>query len=149
MKTLIISFAVLCLSLSFSANMFAGDKEDVQTTLDKTIKAFNDQDYKTYFSAFADDHTAFTTVDSPLRFDADAWKEFIEGTAQLQYVNYYQQDNIIRFYNGDTAVISGYYKFKTMPKGGELNTQNGRASIIMVKQNGKWLTVHMHFSELF
>jgi uncharacterized protein (TIGR02246 family) len=141
--------AVIFLFALLATSAFAGDKEDVQATLDNTIKSFNIQDYKTYFSTFADDNTAFTTVGSPLRFDAKAWKEFIEGTAQLQYVNYYQQDNIIRIYNGDTAVITGYYKFKTMPKGGELNTQNGRASIIMVKQNGKWLTTHMHFSELF
>jgi uncharacterized protein (TIGR02246 family) len=148
MKKFIYQTLILLIA-TFVSISIAGDKEDVQATLNKTIQAFNSQDYKTYFAAFADDHTAFTTVDSPLRFDADAWKEFIEGTAQLQYVNYYQQDNIIRIYNGDTAVVSGYYKFKTMPKGGELNTQNGRVSIIMVKQKGKWLTTHMHFSELF
>jgi len=141
--------AILFLFGALISSTFAGDKEDVQATLDNTIKSFNTQDYKTYFSAFADDNTAFTTVGSPLRFDAKAWKEFIEGTSQLQYVNYYQQDNIIRIYNGDTAVITGYYKFKTMPKGGELNTQNGRASMVLVKQDGKWMTVHMHFSKMF
>jgi hypothetical protein len=36
-----------------------------------------------------------------------------------------------------------------MEKGGQMNYQSGRASIILVKQNGKWLTIHMHFSELF
>jgi uncharacterized protein (TIGR02246 family) len=141
--------AVIFLLSTFISSTFGGDKEDVQAALDKTIESFNKQDYKTYFSAFADDNTAFTTVGSPLRFDAKAWKEFIEGTSQLQYVNYYQQDNIIRIYNGDTAVITGYYKFKTMPKGGELNTQNGRASMVLVKQDGKWMTVHMHFSKIF
>ncbi|MGB5893154.1 MAG: nuclear transport factor 2 family protein, partial [Ignavibacteriaceae bacterium] len=104
--------AIIFLFGALVSSTFAGDKEDVEATLVKTIEAFNNQDYKTYFSAFADDNTAFTTVGSPLRFDAKAWKEFIEGTSQLQYVNYYQQDNVIRIYNGDTAVISGYYKFK-------------------------------------
>jgi uncharacterized protein (TIGR02246 family) len=143
------NIAILFLFGALISSTFAGDKEDVEATLVKTIEAFNNQDYKTYFSAFVDDNTAFTTVGSPLRFDAKAWKEFIEGTSQLQYVNYYQQDNVIRIYNGDTAVISGYYKFKTMPKGGELNTQNGRASMVLVKQDGKWMTVHMHFSKMF
>lgn len=143
------NIAILFLFGALISSTFAGDKEDVEATLVKTIEAFNNQDYKTYFSAFVDDNTAFTTVGSPLRFDAKAWKEFIEGTSQLQYVNYYQQDNVIRIYNGDTAVISGYYKFKTMPKGGELNTQNGRASMVLVKQGGKWMTVHMHFSKMF
>jgi uncharacterized protein (TIGR02246 family) len=140
---------ILFLFFLVTSSVYAGDKENVQAALENNIKAFNSQNYKAYFDAFADDNTEFTTVSSPLRFDAKAWKAFIESTASLEYVNYSQQDNVIAIYNGDTAVISGYYTFKTMPKGGELNTQNGRASIIMVKKNGKWLTVHMHFSELF
>lgn len=149
MKTLIISLTVFCVVLSFSVNVFAGDKEDVQAAIENNIKAFNSHNFKAYFDAFAEDNTEFTTVGSPLRFDANAWKDFIEGTASLEFVNYSQQDNVIAIYNGDTAVISGYYIFKTMPKGGELSTQTGRASIIMVKKNGKWLTVHMHFSKMF
>ena len=149
MKSLIISFALLCLSLSFSVNIFAGDKEDVQATIDKTIDAFNKQDYKTYFSAFADDNTEFPYVVSPLRHDADMWKSFIEGTTALEYVNYHQQDEHVQTYNGSTAVVTAYYTFKWKPKGAELNTQIGRASMVLVKQDGKWLTVHMHFSEMF
>jgi hypothetical protein len=36
-----------------------------------------------------------------------------------------------------------------MEKGGDMNYQSGRASMVLVKQDGKWLTVHMHFSEMF
>ena len=42
MKYLIISFAVLCLSLAFSINTFAGDKEDVEAVIKKgcDVRAF-------------------------------------------------------------------------------------------------------------
>jgi len=149
MKSLIISFASVCLSLSFSVITFAGDKEDVQSTLDNIINAFGNKDSQTYFAAFAEGYNVFTTVSSPLRFDPVSWKGFVDSAWQLKFVSYHQQDNVIQIYDGSTAIVTGYYTFKTMPEGGELDTQNGRASIIMVKQSGKWLIVHMHFSLLF
>jgi uncharacterized protein (TIGR02246 family) len=149
MKSLITSFAVLCVFLTFSVNTFAGDKEDVQAVLEKSIEAFNKQDYKTYWSYFTDDNTEFPYVVSPLRHNAAMWKNFIEGTASLAYVNYHQQDVQIQTYNGSTAVVTGYYTFTWMEKGGQMNYQSGRASMVLVKQDGKWLTVHMHFSKMF
>jgi len=47
-----------------------------------------------------------------------------------------------------TAVVSGYLCLHVIPQGGTMVVENGRASIIMVKQSGKWLTTHMHFSKL-
>jgi ketosteroid isomerase-like protein len=131
------------------SNTLAGDKEDVLATVDKTIELFNKHDFQTYFSSFADNNTEFPYVVSPLRYDAAMWKEFIEGTASLEYVNYHQQDVLVQTYNGNTAVVTGYYIFKWKPKGAELNTQSGRASMMLVKENGKWLIVHMHFSKMF
>lgn len=149
MKNLIISFAVICLSLAFSAKAFGGDKEDVKALVDKSAEAFNKQDFKTYWSFFVDDNTEFPYVVSPLRHDAAAWKVFIEGTASLAYVNYHEQDIEIQTYNGNSAVVTGYYTFTWMEKGGQMNYQSGRATMAAVKQGGKWLIAHMHFSKMF
>jgi ketosteroid isomerase-like protein len=142
-------FALFFLSLVFITSIYAGDREDVQAALEKATDSFNKKDYKTYFSLFTDDNTEFPYVVSPLRHDAAAWKGFIEGTASLAYVNYHQQDSQIQIYNGNSAVVTGYYTFTWMEKGGTMNYQSGRASSVLVKQNGKWLTVHMHFSKMF
>jgi ketosteroid isomerase-like protein len=142
-------FAVIILFTAFISDTFAGDKEDALASVNKAIEAFNKHDYKTYFSLFVDDNTEFPYVISPLRYDAPAWKGFIEGTAALEYVNYHQQDELIQTYNGNTAVVTGYYTFTWKQKGGETNTQSGRAGIVLIKQNGKWLTAHMHFSKMF
>jgi len=148
MKNLKYITIIILLAVSASRT-FAGDKEDVQAVLDKSIEAFNKKDYKTYWSFFADDNTEFPYVVSPLRHDAAGWKGFIEGTATLAYVNYHQQDIQIQTYNGSTAVVTGYYTFTWMEKGGQMNYQSGRTSMVLVKQDGKWLTVHMHFSKMF
>lgn len=149
MKSLIIAFTVLCLTLSFSINSFAGDKEDVQALVSATAVSFNKHDFKTYFSYFVEDNTEFPYVVSPLRHDAAMWKAFIEGTGSLAYVNYHGQDFQTQIYNGNSAVVTSYYTFSWMEKGGQMNYQSGRATMVAVKQNGKWLIAHMHFSKMF
>ena len=149
MKNLIVSFVVICITFSFSTNAFAGDKEDVQALINSTAEMFNKHDFKTYFSYFVDDNTEFPYVVSPLRHDSAMWKAFIEGTGSLAYVNYYGQDFHIQIYNGNSAVVTSYYTFSWMEKGGQMNYQSGRATMVAVKQEGKWLIAHMHFSKMF
>ena len=140
---------VIFLFAVLAGSVLAGDKEDVLATLKGTIEAFNKHDFRAYFSTFVADNTEFPYVVSPLRHDAAMWKNFIEGTASLAYVNYHQQDSEVQIYNGNTAVITGYYTFSWMEKGGQMNYQSGRASMFLVKLDGKWLTAHMHFSKMF
>jgi len=140
---------IIFLLAVFGSSTFAGDKEDVLALISKNTDAFNKQDYKTYFSNFVDDNTEFPYVVSPLRHDAAMWKSFIEGTASLAYVNYHQQDEQVQVYNGNTAVVTGYFTFKWMEKGGQMNYQSGRATMVLIKQDGKWMTAHMHFSKMF
>lgn len=141
--------AIIFLFAAFASSSLAGDKEDVMKALNNNIEAFNKHDFKTYFSNFVADNTEFPYVVSPLRHNAEMWKNFIEGTALLAYVNYHQQDSEIQIYNGNTAIVTGYYTFTWMEKGGQMNYQSGRASTVLVKQDGKWMTAHMHFSKMF
>ena len=141
--TVIFLFTVLV------SNAFAGDKEDVLALANKSAEAFNQHNFTTYWSYFTDDNTEFPYVVSPLRHDAAMWRNFIEGTANLAYVNYHGQDFQTQIYNGNSAVITSYYTFTWMEKGGAMNFQSGRASFFAVKQGGKWLIAHMHFSKMF
>ncbi len=150
MKNLIISFAVLCLSLSFTVNTFAGDKEDVEAVIKKAYDAFNSKDYQSYFTYLADDLEVFTGVSTPLlHIGKTHWMDFINGLGSLPFVTYDQQQNSIRIYNASTAVINGYFVFTVVGKDGSSTTQSGRNSTTLVKQNGKWLIVNYHFSPLF
>jgi len=149
MKSLIFSFTIICLVISFSTSTLAGDKEDIQTLVNTTAENFNKHDFKAYFSDFVENNTEFPYVVSPLRHDAAMWKSFIEGTGSLAYVNYHGQDFQIQIYNGNSAVVTSYYTFTWMEKGGQMNYQSGRATMVTVKQGGKWLIAHMHFSKMF
>ncbi|HSL90186.1 MAG TPA: nuclear transport factor 2 family protein [Ignavibacteriaceae bacterium] len=142
-------FLFIFLFTAFVSSTFAGDKEDIIALSAKSAEAFNKQDYKTYWSLFTEDNTAFPYVGSTLIHDAAAWKGFIEGTAELAYVNYHGQDFQTQIYNGNSAVVTSYYTFTWMEKGGTMNYQSGRATMVAVKQNGKWLIAHMHFSKMF
>lgn len=148
MRNFVIMPAAILLTV-LSGSALAGDKEDVLAAVDKTISAFNNQDYQTYFAGFVDDHTDFPYVVSPLRHDAAMWKSFIEGTASLEYVNYHQQDAVVQVYNGNSAVVTAYYTFTSKPEGADVAYQTGRASMVLVKMKGQWLTTHMHFSAMF
>jgi ketosteroid isomerase-like protein len=125
------------------------DTTAIQAALEQSIAAFNSHDVATYFAGFVDDNTEFPYVVSPLRHDAAMWKAFIEGTGTLDYVNYHQQDTQIQVYNGDSAVVTGYYSFTWKEKGATMNYQSGRASMFLVKKGSQWKTAHMHFSEMF
>ena len=142
-------FAVIFLFVLLASNTFAGDKEDVLALANKTAEAFNKHDFTTYWSYFTTDNTEFPYVASSLRHDAVMWKNFIEGTTNLAYVNYHGQDFQAQIYNGNSAVVTSYYTFTWMEKGGQMNYQSGRASFFAVKQSGNWLVAHMHFSKMF
>jgi uncharacterized protein (TIGR02246 family) len=141
--------SIIFLLAVFSNSVLAGEKEDVQALIDKTAEAFNKHDFDTYWSLFTEDNTEFPYVGSTLRHDAIAWKNFIEGTGSLAYVNYHGQDYHIQLYNNNSAVVTSYYTFTWMEKGGAMNYQSGRATMVAVKQGGKWLVAHMHFSKMF
>ena len=140
---------IIFLLLLFTGITSANEKDDILSSINKNIEAFNKHDFTTYFSNFVNDNTEFSYVASSLRYDAAGWKAFIEGTASLAYVNYHQQDEQIQIYNGNTAVVTAYYTFTWMEKGGQMEYQSGRVSMVLVKQDGKWMTAHMHFSAMF
>ena len=141
--------SIFILFALLAGSTFAGDKEDVQTLALKTAEAFNKHDFTTYWSYFTTDNTEFPYVGSALRHDAVMWKNFIEGTANLAYVNYHGQDFQTQIYNSNSAVVTSYYTFTWMEKGGQMNYQSGRATFVAVKQDDKWLIAHMHFSKMF
>ena len=141
---------VIFLFVSIAGSTFAGDKEDVEAVIKKAFSAFSSKDYQTYFTYLADDLEVFTGVSTPLLHIGKAhWMEFINSFGSLPSVTYNQQQNSIRIYNGNTALVNGYFVFTVVGNDGNVTTQSGRNSTTLVKQNGKWLIVNYHFSPMF
>ena len=146
LKTLLVLF----ISLLFLSNAFAGDKEDVGAVITKAWDAFNSKDYQTFFTYSADDFEMFTGVSTPLlHIGKPHMMEYVNSFNSLPMVNYRQQQNSIRIFNGNTAVVNGYFVFTVVGKDGSVTNQSGRNSTTLVKQNGKWLIVNIHFSPMF
>jgi ketosteroid isomerase-like protein len=133
-----------------ASSTFAGDKEDVEAAAKNAADAFNSKDYQTYFSYLADDLEVFTGVSTPLlHIGKTNWKKFIKGLESLPMVSYNQQQNSTRIFNGNTAVVNGYFVFTVVGNDGNVTNQSGRNSTTLVKQNGKWVIVNYHFSKMF
>lgn len=98
--------AVIILLVIVAGSSFAGNKEDIKAFIKNTESVFNSHNFKVYYDSFTDDYTVFTTSGTPLRYDAGAWKNFIESTSSLEYVNYSQPDNFIQVYNGDADSLA-------------------------------------------
>jgi len=142
--------AVFFLFAIFVSSALAGDKEDAEAVIKKTAEAFSSKEYQTYFTYLADDLEVFTGVSTPLlHIGKTNWMNFINGLGSLPMVTYKQQQNSIRIYNGNTAVVNGYFVFTVVGKDGNATNQSGRNSTTLVKQNGKWLIVNLHFSPMF
>jgi uncharacterized protein (TIGR02246 family) len=142
--------SILFLFAILAGSTFAGDKEDVEAVTKNAADAFNSKDYQTYFSYLADDLEVFTGVSTPLlHIGKTNWMNFINGFESLPMVTYNQQQNSIRIYNGNTAVVNGYFVFTVVGNDGTVTNQSGRNSTTLVKQNGKWLIVNYHFSPMF
>ena len=142
--------AVFFLFAIFASSALAGDKEDAEAVIKKTAEAFSSKEYQTYFTYLADDLEVFTGVSTPLlHIGKTNWMNFINGLGSLPMATYKQQQNSIRIYNGNTAVVNGYFVFTVVGKDGNATNQSGRNSTTLIKQNGKWLIVNLHFSPMF
>ena len=145
-----ISIVAVALVFAFAGNAYAGDKEDVEAVMTKAHNAFSSKDYQTYFTYLSDDLEVFTGVVTPLlHMGKPHWMDFVNGFGQLPSATYTQQQNSIRIYNGNTAVVNGYFVFTVVAKDGSTTHQSGRNSTTLVKQGGKWLIVNYHFSPMF
>jgi uncharacterized protein (TIGR02246 family) len=144
------NIAFLFLFAALISSTFAGDREDVGAVINKAWDAFNSKDNQTYFTYLADDIEVFTGVSTPLlHIGKPHWMEFVNSFSSLPLVTYNQQQNSIRIYNGNTAVVNGYFVFTVVGSDGNVTNQSGRNSTTLVKQNGKWLIVNLHFSPMF
>ncbi len=142
--------AIFFLFAVVASSTFAGDKEDVEAVIKKTADSFSSKDYQTYFTYLADDLEVFTGVSTPLlHIGKTHWMDFINSFGSLPMVTYNQQQNNIRIYNGNTAVVNGYFVFTVVGSDGTVTNQSGRNSTTLVKQNGKWMIVNIHFSPMF
>jgi len=149
MKIVRLASTLAILTLVLSAAVFAGDVEDVTASNNKLIELFNQGNYDAYAEGIHPDIEAFTGVTTPVLFKGkDNWMAFINGLRETLKTTYTQENESVRVY-GNTAVINGYFDFTVFTKDGQVLSQGGRSTMVLVKEDGKWLGYSFHFSAYF
>jgi ketosteroid isomerase-like protein len=124
-----------------------GDAEEVKVTLVGMWEAIEEGDVERYASYLHPDITVFGESDVYLAEgkalevrSIAGWVERAEGV----HTEMHQPKVVIR---GDVAWIT-YYWTDSGVEGGERFTSRGKSTRIFVREDGRWLCIHGHFTSV-
>jgi ketosteroid isomerase-like protein len=125
--------------------------DEARAVIDSAVSSFNGSHLEAYGKLFTTDVESFTGVGGALRMEGKAaWLSWIQGAKQLFLASTYEPHDLsYRSYNNDVVVANGYFVFTTVSKSGDVTTQTGRSSTVVVKVNGTWLIANQHYSAMF
>ena len=122
-------------------------QEVITTTLTQMWKAIEDEDMDAYAQYVHSDFTQFGEYDSTLRIGKEAELKGIKGWID-------ESDNIHTemidpnvTVKGNTAWITYYWSDNGTTNGKPFATR-GKSTRIFVKEDGKWLCIHGHYTLL-
>lgn len=147
-----ISFA-LFICLIWAAPIAAHSDEDGETIKQNLVNmwaAVEDGDVGEYLTYVHPDYTVFGEGDIYLQAGKDKERaSYTDYLGRVENVRTFMHQPDVRI-NGDTAWLtyywtdSGYYT--TGEKAGNRFTSKGKSTRIFVKEDGKWLCIHGHFT---
>ncbi len=123
------------------------EKERIKSSLIDMWDAIEKGDIARYASYIHDDFTQFGEYDTVLRSGKDAEikgiNDWIESSTPIHTEMHEPKVTI----NGDSAFITYYWSDAGSTNGKPFNTK-GKSTRIFVKENGKWLCIHGHYTLL-
>ncbi len=158
MRRIILGF-ILCFGLIGSPAL-AGSDADAETIKQNIVAmwaAVEVGDVDTYMTYIHDDYTVFGEGDIYLQ--SGKYKErasYADYLGRVQNVRTFMHQPDVQV-RGETAWITYYwtdsgYSTKTLENGqrvkGERFTTKGKSTRIFVKENGQWLCIHSHFTDV-
>ena len=122
-------------------------QEEVKTTLIKMWKAIEEEDIEVYASYIHPDFTQFGESDPKLKIGKETE---IKGT--YEWVNnssdiHTEMEEPIVTIRDSVAWIVYYWKDRGTTNGEEFSSR-GKSTRIFVKENGRWLCIHGHYTLL-
>jgi ketosteroid isomerase-like protein len=128
-------------------NAHGKDEEAVKATLTAMWQAVEERDLEKYASYIHPQYTAFGENDVYLAEGKDLERRMMEGyfkRASNVHTEMHQPKVIIR---GDVAWILYYWTDEGRSEGKRF-TSRGKSTRIFVKEEGKWLCIHGHFTAI-
>ncbi len=144
MKKLIL---ILALSLLLTTQIFASDKdtEIIKNNVIAMWAAVEKGDVKEYLKYIHDDYTVFGESDTYLQAGINkeeaSYTDYLNRASKVKTFMH-QPEFTVR---GNTAWMTYYWTDSGFIKG-ERFTSRGKSTRIFVKEDGKWLCIHGHFT---
>ena len=122
-------------------------QEELRTTLINMWKAIEEEDIELYASYIHPDFTQFGESDPKLKVGKDAeinaTYEWIKNSSNIHT----EMEEPIVTIKDSVAWIVYYWKDRGTTNGEEFSSR-GKSTRIFVKENGKWLCIHGHYTLL-
>ena len=134
-------------SLATDNISIAEEEKEIKNTLIAMWKAIENEDIEAYASFVHEDFTQFGETDSVLRVGKAAEIQGISGwISTADNIQTEMHDPRVTI-SGSMAYISYYWSDQGTENGSPFATK-GKSTRIFVKENGKWLCIHGHYTLL-
>ncbi|MFT6046302.1 MAG: ketosteroid isomerase-like protein [Arenicella sp.] len=146
----VLLFALLLTTLLTNAGASQAVKDDktqIISSIHSMWKAVQENDLDSYLQFIHPDYSVFGESDAYLHEGKEKeeidYRDFLSRAKGVRTFMHQPKVNV----RGDTAWIT-YYWNDAGYLSGERYTSRGKSSRVFVKENGRWLCIHSHFTAL-
>ena len=142
-----ILFALIALALPSAPVAGQSDEDAVRRTLIDMWDAIEQEDLDRYATFIHDDFTSFGETDTYLNegkaYELRSVRGWIGRSANI-HTEMHQPDVTVR---GDVAWITYYWTDESYSRQtGQRSTSRGKSTRIFVREGGRWLCIHGHYT---
>ena len=124
-------------------------KDEAEQVNDRILAAAARGDFAPFANALDDEVEIFDHVAYLFQGKAKFLEYLQSASAGVESMTFAFLQSTCRVVSDTTAVVNGYDRLTTIPKGGGMaRVQSGRTTLVYVKKGGDWKIVAAHFSPL-
>ncbi|WP_371395403.1 DUF4440 domain-containing protein [Fretibacter rubidus] len=147
LRSLLLALALCVAPLAHSADTETADAAQIKANIIAMWKAVENNDVEGYLDYIHEDYTLFG--------EGDIYLQSGKALERASYTDYLARAKNVRTFmhqpqihvNGDTAWVI-YYWSDSGYMNGERFTSTGKSTRIFVRENGKWMCIHGHFTSV-
>ena len=146
------SLLVLFLIVTSTPSVEAGDLDDLEATLERSLVALGKMDLDTFLEAYHDDMVFYSHAAPFPAVGKAAWRKalrnYFDDNEMLSFKAIDPEFRIINNSDGAVAIAWSQFLYTRKPKDGPTSFAAGRFLITYTKSGGKWLAIAQHNSVL-
>ncbi len=147
-----ILFVIVATVTSATPSVEAGDLDDLEATLERSLVALGEMDLDTFLEAYHDDMVFYSHAAPFPAVGKAAWRQalrnYFDDNEMLSFKAIDPEFRIINNSDGAVAIAWSQFLYTRKPKDGPTSFVAGRFLITYTKLGGKWLAIAQHNSVL-